>query len=394
MGLIKKLIEWKKKKEDPVYDIEDWNEVIYDRDDLQINNREQRQEYVKGCMEQIAEASRELDNLQFEYNMVTSYLKDMEEIEALPREEMELLQQCARKIDVLEVQQSDFLNRERRMTDAKFHEIERMEAEVQDGYDKLTEAEEYQDLVKRDLRRLDGEKQAYFYRRNDLKRILEDTRSMAIVCTTAICVCIVLLLVLQFGFHMNARAGYLAVAALGAAAITVIFFKNTNSASELERVEGAITRLINLQNTVKIRYVNNTHLLDYLYLKYNVSSASELGKSWQLYQEEKEERRKYQQAERELDERQKELLHTLRRYQVKDPVIWLHQTAALLDKKEMVEIRHNLIIRRQSLRRRMDYNKEVIAGKAQEEIKDLVEKYPKYAREILDMVDQYEKKFS
>lgn len=394
MGLFKKLIAWKKRNEDPVYNIDDWNEVVYDRDDLQINNKEQRQEYVKGCMEQIAEASRELDNLQFEYNMVTSYLKDMEEIEALPEQEMEILKECARKIDVLEVQQSNFLNRERRMTDAKFHEIERIESEVQDGYDKLTEAEEYQDLIKRDLRRLDGEKQAYFYRKNDLKRMIEDTRAMAIVCTTAICICIVLLMVLQFGFHMNAKVGYLAVAALGATAITVIFLKNINSVSELERVEGSITKLINLQNTVKIRYVNNTHLLDYLYLKYNVSSAGELGKTWQLYLEEKEERRKYQLAERELDERQKALLHTLRRYQVQDPIIWLHQTAALLDKKEMVEVRHNLIIRRQSLRRRMDYNKEVIAGKAQEEIKDLVEKYPKYAMEIMQMVEQYEKKFS
>ncbi len=84
----------------------------------------------------------------------------------------------------------------------------------------------------------------------------------------------------------------------------------------------------------------------------------------------------------------------LRRYQIKDPMIWLQQTQALLDRKEMVEIRHNLIIRRQSLRRRMDYNKEVIAGKAQEEIKDLVESYPKYAGEIMNIVDEYEKDFS
>jgi hypothetical protein len=140
--------------------------------------------------------------------------------------------------------------------------------------------------------------------------------------------------------------------------------------------------------------VNNTHLLDYLYLKYNVSSAGELRKSWQQYKQEKEEREQYYKAEKSLDECQKDLLHELRRYQVQDPMIWLHQTAALLDKKEMVEIRHNLIIRRQSLRRRMDYNKEVIAGKAQAEIKDLAEKYPKYAREIMDIVGQYEKDFS
>ena len=75
-------------------------------------------------------------------------------------------------------------------------------------------------------------------------------------------------------------------------------------------------------------------------------------------------------------------------------MIWLYQTQALLDKKEMIEIRHNLIIRRQSLRRRMDYNKEVVAGKAKAEVKDLVENYPKYAKEILGIVAEYDKDFT
>ena len=91
MGLLKKLFNWKKKVEDPVFEIEDWNEVVYDRSDLKINDAKQRKEYVKGCLEQMAEASKELETLQFEYNMVTSYLKDMEEIEALPEEEKEEL---------------------------------------------------------------------------------------------------------------------------------------------------------------------------------------------------------------------------------------------------------------------------------------------------------------
>lgn len=394
MGLFKKLFHWKKKIEEPVYEIEDWNEIVYDRDDLQINDKAQRQEYVKGCLEQIAEASRELETLQFEYNMVTSYLKDMEEIEALPEEERSELMACARKIEELEQQQSGYKSRPNRMSDVKYHQLERMEEEIQEGYEKLSAAEEYQVLVKRDLKKLDGEKQAYLFRRNELRRVIEDTRSMTIVCTVTVSVCILLLMALQFAFQMNTKLGYLLAAAIGAIAITLIFVKYNDSVRELDRVENGIGRIIRLQNTVKIRYVNNTHLLDYLYMKYNVSSADELGKSWQQYLEEKAERHSYQQAERELDLCQKELLHILRRYQVKDPMIWLHQTAAILDKKEMVEIRHNLIIRRQSLRKRMDYNKEVIAGKAQAEIKDLVESYPKYAKEILSIVGQYEEDFS
>ena len=394
MGLLKKLFQWKKNMEEPEYEIEDWNEVVYDRDDLQINDKDQREEYVKGCLEQIAEAAKELENLQFEYDMVTSYLKDMEEIEALSDEEKHELEECAKKIEALEQQQSGYKERKNRMSEEKFRQIERLEEEVQEGLEKLTNAEDYQELIKRDLRRLDGEKHAYLFRKSELQNMIADTRSMTIICTVAVLMCIFILLILQFGFKMNTKLGYLAAAAIGAVAITVIFTKYNNSVRELARVEGGITKIIRLQNTVKIRYVNNTHLLDYLYMKYNVSSAGELGKSWQHYQEEKEERRIYQQAERQLDQLQKEFLHTMRRYQVKDPMRWLHQTKALLDKKEMVEIRHELIIRRQSLRRRMDYNKEVIAGKAQAEIKDLVEQYPKYAKEILNIVGQYEKDFS
>ena len=389
MGFFENLFNWKRRDDEPEYEIEDWNVIVYDRDDLQINDKKQRKEYVQGCLEQIAEASKELEELEFEYNMVTSYLKDMEEIEALPEEEREILCECAKKIDALEEQQSGFRERKNRLDDGKFRQMQRLEEEVQEGLEKLTEAEHYQDLIKRDLRRLDGEKQAYTFRKNELRHVIADTRSMTIVCSVAVIACILLLLLLQFTLQLDTKIGYLLAAGIGAVAITLIYIKHMDAKRELEQVENGISRIIRLQNTVKIRYVNNTHLLDYLYMKYDVSSAGELGKSWQRYQDEKEERHSYQQAERELDQYQKELLHTLRRYQVKDPMIWLHQTRAILDKKEMVEIRHNLIIRRQSLRRRMDYNKEVIAGKAQAEIKDLAEKYPRYAKEILNIVDQY-----
>ena len=389
MGVFENIFKWKRRDDEPEYEIEDWNEIVYDRDDLQINDKKQRKEYVQGCLEQIAEASKELEELEFEYNMVTSYLKDMEEIEALPEEEREILCECAKKIDALEEQQSGFRERKNRLDDGKFRQMQRLEEEVQEGLEKLTEAEHYQDLIKRDLRRLDGEKQAYTFRKNELRHVIADTRSMTIVCSVAVIACILLLLLLQFTLQLDTKIGYLLAAGIGAVAITLIYIKHMDAKRELEQVENGISRIIRLQNTVKIRYVNNTHLLDYLYMKYDVSSAGELGKSWQRYQDEKEERHSYQQAERELDQYQKELLHTLRRYQVKDPMIWLHQTRAILDKKEMVEIRHNLIIRRQSLRRRMDYNKEVIAGKAQAEIKDLAEKYPRYAKEILNIVDQY-----
>lgn len=389
MGLLQRIFNWKRDYEE-AYEVEEWNEIVYDRDDLQVHNRKQREEYVRGCLEQIAEASREVENLQHEYQVVTSHLKDIEEIEALPENESRLLMECAKRIDTLERQQSGYKERKNRMTDEKFYQMECMEEEVQEAYEKLEKAEEYQNLIKRDLRRLDSERQAYGFRKIELRHLMKDTRSMTIVCATAVIFCLLLLLVLQYAFSFDVKIGYLAAGGIGALAITAIFLKYNDAVRELSQVESGISRLIRLQNTVKIRYVNNTHLLDYLYMKYNVKSAQELGRDYKQYLEEKDERHNYKRAEIELDSTQQELLHILRRYQVKDPMIWLHQTQALLDKKEMIEIRHNLIIRRQSLRRRMDYNKEVIAGKAKAEVKDLVENYPKYAKEILGIVAEYD----
>lgn len=380
------------KDEEDGYD-EEWEDEE-DSHQIDYHNKEQRDDYVRNCLERMADATKELENLTFEYDMVTSYLKDMEEIEALPPEESEQLKECAKRVALLQDSKTDFMERPHRITDEKYQQIERMADEVEEGYQKLTETEEYQELIRQDLSRLDGEKHAYSYRRSEVMHTIIDTRGMAVICVVALALCVLLLLFLQFFLDMDTKAGYLVTAAAAALAITLIYVKHVDARRELHRVEIGINKIILLQNKVKIRYVNNTNLLDYLYLKYGVSSAQELMELWENYKIEKEEREKLRKAELDLDYNQQELLQMLKRYQIKDPAIWLHQTEAILDSKEMVEIRHNLIIRRQSLRRRMDYNKEVVAAGSQKEIKELVEKYPQYAKEIMATVEEYEKKFA
>lgn len=392
MGLIKKLRdrfrkkEWEEEYDDTWSDAEDISEVNYD-------DKTQRTDYVKDCLERMADATKELENLSYEYDMVTSYLKDMEEIEALPEEESSQLKECAMRVAELQDSKADFMERARKITDEQYYHMERIADEVEEGYEKLSEAEEYQGRIKQDLGRLDGEKHAYLYRKSEVMNLIADTRGMAIICVAALGLCVVLLLLLQFFLDMDTRAGYLLTAGAAATAITVIYIKHLDARQELRRVENGINKIILLQNKVKIRYVNNTNLLEYLQLKYGVSSAQKLIDMWENYKAERKERENMRKAERDLDQNERELLQMLKCYQIKDPAIWLHQTEAILDRKEMVEIRHNLIVRRQSLRRRMDYNKEVVAGGSQQEIKALVEKYPQYAKEVMKYVEEYEKKY-
>ena len=291
---------------------------------------------------------------------------------------------------MLQDSRDDFVERKRQMSDERFYQMERMIDEIEEGRVKLREAENYQELVKKDLSRLDGEKHAYLYRKKEVIGVLADTKGMAIICVTAFALCFVLLLMLQFLLEMDTQAGCLITAGAAAIAITIIYIKHMDARKELKRVELGINKLILLQNRVKIRYVNNKNLLDYLYLKYNVESSGELEALWQKYAKEKEEREKFRQAEIELDAAQQDLLKMLKRYKIAYPEVWLHQTEAILDHRDMVEIRHSLIIRRQSLRKRIEYNKETVAGGAQKDIKELVQRYPKYAREILETVEKYE----
>ena len=63
----------------------DWNTIVSDRTYLKINDPYQREKYIRSLVEQVKDASTELDKLSYEYNVVTAVLKDMDELEALPR---------------------------------------------------------------------------------------------------------------------------------------------------------------------------------------------------------------------------------------------------------------------------------------------------------------------
>ncbi len=387
MGLWQRIF---KKKEHGTAQEDDWEQIVYARNDVDFDAEEERSRYITNCLEQIAEASKEMDLLTGEYSLVTSYLMDIEEIEALPGAEREEVKKIAHRLAALEQEREQYKDRKRLISDAEYYRMRKQENEISQGIEKIKKEEKYNVLVKQDLQRLDRERHAYQFRREELETMQLNLRGMALIFLTALVICIVMLLVLQFVFEMNTYAGYFLAVLAAAIAVTVLCVKYLDANKEAARVENAINRLIQLQNKVKIRYVNNVNLLDYLYIKYNTDSGAKLEKSWQNYLQEKEERKQFAEAEAKADYYGRQLVEKLSHFRVSDPARWVHQSGALLDKREMVEIRHDLILRRQALRKQLDYNKNV-AETARYEIMDIVKLYPAYAREILDMVDRYEK---
>lgn len=365
-------------------------EVSLKRDDIDVHDKKQRERYVKACLEQMAEASKELETLGGEYNLVTSYLTDMEEIDALPPEIKTQIANMAKQLVEIESNHKQKRERKNIMSEEQYLHMERISEYMPAGYDKLKKTEEYQTLVKRDLNRLEGEKQAYYFRKNELQNGQKNMKGATAICVGSMVFLIILLAILGISFELDVTLGYLIAVLIVAGALTLVYVKHGDSQRELVRVNKAINKLVLLQNTVKIRYVNNTNLLEYLYMKYDVDSSANLKKLWGKYEEEKKQREEELQLQNDMDFNQAALIKLLRKCKVQDPNIWLHQAVALYDNKEMVEIRHGLIIRRQKLRKQMEYNAKV-AQDAQDEVKDLVQKFPEYAKKILDMVSEYEK---
>lgn len=368
---------------------EDWESIIYDRDDVDFRDEEQRSRYITNCLEQMSEASREINLLTGEYALVTSYLTDMEEIEALPDQEREGLNKIARQLLAHEQECERYRGKENRMGDNEYYQMRKQENEIQEGISKLKECEKYGELVQQDLKRLDRERSAFEYRRLELETMLNNFRGMSFIFITAFIICMVLLIILQFTFEMDTKLGYLMAAGAVVVAVAILVVKYTDSEKELTRVERAVNKLIQLQNKVKIRYVNNKNLQEYLRIKYDAESAAALEKLWVRYQQEKEERKEFAEAEAKTEYYQKQMVSRMNNYRINSPERWVGHPEALLDPREMVEMRHELIVRRQALRKQMEYNNGV-ADTARKEIMDIVNKYPAYAGEILAMVDKYD----
>ena len=145
--------------------------------------------------------------------------------------------------------------------------------------------------------------------------------------------------------------------------------------------EKKCSRAILLSNRVKIKHVNNTRTLDYMYHKYQVRNAAELDFVYGEFRKAKREWAKQRESTIRLNENNQILMHELERLGVKDCDIWFAQAKALVEPKEMVEVRHDLNVRRQKLRDQMDYNTRIME-QCLEEMEKIRDESPDYAAEV------------
>lgn len=363
--------------------------MTFRRERVRIDNKEERERYVRNCCEQMLEASNETENAKFEYHLITAYLNDMQLIENLTEEEKANVCGTVRKIQGLEEEQNAYKKNKSRLTVRQYNFAQRYQEDIPDAINRMVENEKYREILRSDMRHLDNEKAAQKMRKQDLLQEQQNIKGMSVIAFTTLLAVIILILAFQILFEADVRLAYF-VSMLAAVLVTAgLFLKLKDSKAELNYIERCMNKAIGLQNRTKIKFVNVENALDYSYEKYNVKSAQELKRIWEYYLREKEEQKKIKQNDQDLDFYGDLLVKQLKHLGVQDPNVWPQQCNAIVDNREMVEIRHRLINRRQKIRTQLDTNMKIMQD-AKDEISRLVADHQEYAKEILQIVDSVE----
>ena len=326
------------------------------RKTARLNTQTERLVYIKDNCELIMESNRQIEEAKVEYQAVTSYLTDMQKIDMIPLEQRGNMEDAARNIYNLTKERNKLQKRNSILSDRQYRLFERYELQIPKELPSIRDNEKYQIAISQDIAHLEKEREALDEEQEDI--IGKQAFLKGIATTTSIIVVILFALFafLSSYYDANFTIPFLMTVLMGMASAFYIFFESRKNISDDRLVKMKQNRQIMLMNKVKIKAVNNRNYLDYSYNKYMIENSEQLKLYWDEYTRLKEEARRYQKNTDLLEFYNNELIHELKKFNISDAEIWIFQTTAILNNKEMVEVRHRLNVRRQKLRERIDIN--------------------------------------
>lgn len=357
--------------------------------------KQQQEQKTKGPQEdvaykcdQIVEATYQMEDLRVEYDMVTSYFEDIQTIEELPQNVRTQITDIAKKIAFLENETTRFLHSDDRISDENFRMIQGLEKDLTDIFGQLKELEDMDMVIRRDMTNLEGEKNAQEYIQEMVQHRQSKLKNFIIVFGTLSVLAVITLGIIGMLTKTNLVIPILLILLViaGMAALSVVAYRNLSY--EFKMAEKRENRAISLMNKVKIKYVNNTATLEYLYEKYHVNSLRELEYLYDQYLIMVDEVRKYQRTTGDLREYTEALSKLLYSHGVKDPDIWTKQSLALVDPREMVEVKHSLNVRRQKLRDQIAYNDQLRLD-GLKDIREMLKTNPELCEQVRHEMEVY-----
>jgi len=349
------------------------------------------EKYINSQCDILNETSKYIDQAKQEYSVVISYASDIQLIESAPENIRKNLSKLAETISGLTVDRKNSHTTERKLSNDVYFRMERIEPEMPGALMQLQNNESYFQTVKKDLKILEGERASL---RMDAKDLIKNHKQIKKVSMMSI-----LGLFIIFGIFVASsliieeETNYLFLIVIGLSALFSIglFAYLKNIERQVIVTEIKLNKAISLLNKVKIKYINNANTIDYEYAKYGVKSSYQLSNQYEAYLDAKKQKLKISRLTDELNDAEIRLETILKDLRLYDPHIWQAQVKALIDPKEMAEVRHGLSLRRQKLKTQIEYNMNRL-NEVKMDIKRVTIDNPQYTKEVLKMLENYESK--
>ena len=296
------------------------------------------------------------EQTKYEFEEVSKYLSDIRLLETMSESNRALVTDAARMIEGLDNERISYQNGKSMVTREQYKTMEMYEKEIPRKIKELEKQEEYLDLVRDDMRNLEGEKGSIGYVREQA----DEKRKFLVKLTYGVIFLVLLifiiLIVLMDRTHKDFTIPFLLTGIAGAAYAAYFIHEYRNCGTQIKKNDYMLNRANVLLNKVKIKFVNTTNALDYSYEKYGVNSAREMRYIWENYRHEKAEEARYRKNSQLLVGYEENLEKLLKELKFAKPEAWVSQPDVLINRGELADFKDAVSNRRNKLKAQIDFN--------------------------------------
>ena len=385
----------KKKKELKAAKIDDAFSRVYSQiEGIDTWNPKKLEHYILDSCEQIIASTKELEKQKTEYRIVTQYLNDIKAIENMPKEEVKILRNTASKICELEESILSSKGVSRNITEEQFEVISSDEKDMPEIINRYIDNEIYQAKIKRSLSYMEGEKSRWEIEREELREQKKLFKKMASIIMVSFMALLMLLYVMYNAAQSSAKADiyiwvYI-VLFICATSGFIVFLRQNSIVKGNHQAIVHLNQAISVLNVERMKYVNVTNGIEYIKDKYHVYSAAELQYVWEQYQDKIRDQKRYIQNNYDLEFYNDKLERILSEIGLADDKIWLNQVNALINRQDMSECRHRLVMRRKKIRDRIEDHRRIVQEE-RDEIDRLMTEHEHYLPEIQEIIKSVDK---
>lgn len=353
-----------------------------------VHDEEVRQTFYKECSDFIEEAVFQSEQAKNEYGLVTTYLSDVQKIETLSGAGRAEVESAAKSLIALENERARAEKKEPGISDVQKGFFALHEQEMPETITWLKGEEERQRSIEGKMKYLAGEKAVYQMEQEECQERNEFFKKLIIGISIGVVAFLGMFFLFMEKTEKDLRVPLLLTVIVAFIFGMYIMLTTRKNVYKMKVAEIKRNKVIEVENKIKLRYVNCTWGIEYAYEKYHTTSSMQLETMWKEYLRIRAEEERERKLDHEREVFRSSIIRELRKVGVADAGIWVMQPRALVDKNEMVEVRHNLNVRRQKLREHIDYNMKQ-KEKNEDAIIRFVKEHPEYVEETKSLIERY-----